>query len=205
MEKWTIQTEGGADSLPSRPGLRRTGKRHAKPESTLCIPFEPGLVIRGSEERRLSPAFLHPPGSFTPPWDCWLGPGRIGDGRAALHVRPRSLALGFFRCSSSVSNSGRGGTSGREGRVLGGAWAWARGGGAEGGGGGRGSRSVGLAAAEGLRAARRLGAAGADAGSEADAWRWRLWRYARERERARACWPPFWDGAPRPPLCPLLV
>lgn len=193
-EKWTIQTEGGADSLPSCLGIRRTGKMRAKTESTL---LHLSLArLSGAQRRDGSPPHSLAPRSPHPSAGLLV---RSGAGRGGQP--PRAAAI-----PSSASSAARpppptrGGAGPREsGRVLGGA----RGGGAEGGGGGRGSCSVGLAAAEGLGAARRLGAAGADAGSESDAWRWRLWRYA--RERARACWPPFWDGAPRPPLCPLLV
>lgn len=198
-EKWTIQTEGGADSLPSCPGIHRTGKMRAKTESTL---LHLSLArLSGAQRRDGSPPHSLAPRSPHPSAGLLV---RSGAGRGGQP--PRAAAILSFRLLPLLGlclQLGEGRGLEKVGRVLGGAWAGARGGGAEGGAGGRGSCSVGLAAVEGLGAARRLGAAGADAGSESDAWRWRLWRYA--RERARACWPPFWDGAPRPPLCPLLV
>lgn len=117
-EKWIIQTEGGANSLPSCSGIRRTRKRHTKTESILL--YLSLALLSGAQRRDGSPPHSLAPRSPHPSAGLLV---RSGAGRGGQPPRAAAIPsfFGFFRCSASASNSGRGGASGNVGRVLGGA------------------------------------------------------------------------------------
>lgn len=89
-EKWIIQTEGGANSLPSCSGIRRTRKRHTKTESILL--YLSLAQLSGAQRKDGSPPHSLAPRSPHPSAGLLV---RSGAGRGGQP--PRAAAIPSFR------------------------------------------------------------------------------------------------------------